>query len=241
MIKLLLATTICLCSILPTVKARAANFTFNPTVTFEVGDGFSPGTFDGQGDTDAVFPGNFDTVVLGTFGENSENAEFNLSGLSIPVEETIAKATYQVTVLPNLTGGLGVSNIRPSGLTVRGYVGNEQPDEEDFQAGTILDTAKVSPEYIEETLNFDVTSFIQNIVSDGKNIPGFGIRAQNIGAITLDRGTFSGKGPKLLITTASTKTTVPEPSSTFGILACAFLGRLILNRKSQFLMVKTTK
>ncbi|OKH29506.1 hypothetical protein NIES2101_43300 [Calothrix sp. HK-06] len=95
-----------MCLILPTIKARAANFTFNPTVTFEVRDGFSPGNFDGQGDADAVFPDNFDTVVLSTFGENSENAEFNLSGFSIPIEETITNATYQATVLPNLTFGL---------------------------------------------------------------------------------------------------------------------------------------
>jgi hypothetical protein len=231
MIKFLVATTVCVCSILPTFKARAANFTFNPNVTFEVGDGFFSEPFDGRGDTDAVFPGNFDTVVLGTSGENSENAEFDLSGFSIPTEETITNATYQVTVSPNLTVGLGATGQRPSSLAVRGYVGNGQPDTSDFQAGTILDTANVSPEYIEETLNFNVTSFIQNIVSARSNIPGFGIRAQSIGGITLDRGTFSGKVPKLLITTTSTKTTVPEPGLTFGILACAFLGRQIKHRR----------
>lgn len=50
-------------------------FTFDPTIIFEVGDGFFSEPFDGQGDADAVFPGNFDTVVLGSSGENSENAE----------------------------------------------------------------------------------------------------------------------------------------------------------------------
>ncbi len=231
MIKFFLATTICLCSILQASLARAANFSLNPIITFEVGDGFFGQPFNGQGDNDAVFPGNFDTVVLGTFAENSENAEFDLGKISIPTQETITNATYQVTVLPNLTFGSGATGQRPSSLAVRGYLGNGQPDASNFQAGTILDTASVSPEYIEETLNFDVTSFIQNIVSERSNIPGFGIRAQSIGGITLDRGTFSGKGPKLIISTAPIKTTVPEPGLTFGILTCAFLGKLIFGSK----------
>lgn len=160
-----------------TAKVKAADFTLNPVTTFEVGDGFFGGSFDGQGDTDAIFPGNFDTVVLGTFAENSENAEFDLSEFSVPSEETITEATFQLTVLPNETFGSGATGQRPSSLAVRGYVGNGQPDASDFQAGTILDTASVSPEYVEEFINFDVTSFIQDIVSEQNDFAGFGVRA----------------------------------------------------------------
>lgn len=233
MMKFVLATTICLCSaLIPTKEARSADFALNPITTFEVGDGFAPGVFDGQGDADAIFPGNFDTVVLGTFGENSQNAEFDLNGFSVPSEETITEATFQVTVQPNLTFGLGADGQRPSSLAVRGYIGNGQPDASDFQAGNILDTANISPEYVEELVNFDVTSFIRDIVNEQNEFAGFGVRAQSIGGITLDRGAFSGKGPKLLITTASAKTTVPEPNLTVGIglLAWVFIGRIILKK-----------
>lgn len=229
--KFFLATTICLCStLLPAAKAKAADFSFNPTTTFEVGDGFSGGSFDGLGDEDAIFPGNFDTVVLGNV-ENSQNAEFDLSGFSIPSEETITQATYQVTVLPNKTFASGTNSQRPSGLAVRGYVGNGQPDASDFQAGNILDTASISPEDIEELINFDVTSFIKDIVSEQNDFAGFGIRAQTIGGISLDRGTFSGKGPKLTITTASANTTIPEPNLALGILASVVLGRIAIKKK----------
>lgn len=231
MMKFFLATTICLCStLIPTAKAKAADFSFNPSTTFEVGDGFFPGAFDGQGDADAIFPGNFDTVVLGTSGENTQNAEFDLSGFSIPREETITEANFQITVLPNQTFGLGATGQRPSSLAVRGYVGNGQPDASDFQAGTILDTASISPEFVEELINFDVTSFIQNLVSEQNDFAGFGVRAQTIGGITLDRGTFSGFGPKLTITTASANTTIPEPNLTLAILASVFVGRIILKK-----------
>lgn len=233
MVKFFLVATICLCSILQARLARATNFSLNPIITFEVGDGFSGQPLDGRGDANAVFPGNFDTVVLNNFIENSENAEFDLSKLSIPMEETITKVTFQVTTLPNLIyiyDSEGTPR-KPSSLVVRGYIGNGQPDASNFQAGTILDTAKVSPEFVEEILNFNVTSFVQNMLNSRNNILGFGIRAQSVGGIVLDQGRFSGNGPTLIISTASKTTTVPEPSLTLGILACAFLGKVILNRR----------
>ncbi|MBD2513800.1 PEP-CTERM sorting domain-containing protein [Nostoc sp. FACHB-973] len=214
-------------------EAKAANFTFNPTTTFEVGDGFFSEPFDGNGDTDAVFPGNFDTVVRGTVGENSENAEFDISGFSIPPLETITSAIFEATGLSNQVFGLGVSGERPTSLGVRGYVGNGVADASDFQAGTILDTVNVSPSYVQETYNFDVTAFIQNLVSNGNSFAGFGVRAQDFGGLSLDRGTFSGNRPRLIITTAPTAS-VPEPSATLGLLAFGILsGSSVLRRKQQ--------
>jgi hypothetical protein len=205
-------------------EAKAANFTFNPTITFEVGDGFSTEPFDGNGDTDAVFPGNFDTVVRGTIGENSENAEFDISSFSIPPLESITSAIFQATGLPNEVFGLGVSGERPSNLAARGYVGNGLVDASDFQAGTILDSVNVSQNYVQETYNFDVTAFVQNLVSNGNSFAGFGVRAQDFGGLSLDVGTFSGNGPRLIIATAPVTASVPEPSTTLGFLAFGILG-----------------
>lgn len=213
--------------------AKAANSTFNPTVTFEVIDGGFSGAFDGLGDE--TFPGNFDTVVLGSQGEAAEFAEFNISSFSIPPSQSITKAVFQVTGLPNEVFGLGASGQRPTTLAVRGYVGNGLVNASDFQAGSILDTVSVSPNYVQETYNFDVTAFIQNLVSNGDSFAGFGIRAQNdIGGLLLDRGTFSGNGPRLIITTAAIA--VPEPSAILGFLAFSALGLgSLIKGKNSFL------
>jgi hypothetical protein len=197
-------------------QAQAASFTLNPATTFEVGDGFFGGTFDGSGDADAVFPGNFDTVVLGTFGENSENAEFNLNGFSVPTNEVIISAFFQVAVQPNQVFGLGVSGQRPGSLGVRGYLGNGLADASDFEAGTLLDTAAVSPNYIRQELSFDVTNFVKKSVADQASFAGFGVRAQSFGGISL-----SGTRPTLVITTAP----VPEPGSALAIVGVAILGQ----------------
>lgn len=204
--------------LLASEQVLAADFTFNPAVTFEVIDGGFSGNFDGLGDE--TFPGNFDTVVLGSTGESAEFAEFNISGFSIPTSESILSATFQATGLPNQVFGLGATGQRPTSLVARGYVGNGLVDASDFQAGTILDSANVSPDFVQETYNFDATSFIQNLVSNKDSFAGFGIRAQNtIGGLLLDRGTFSGNGPRLIIKTVPIATSIPEPSVTLGLLA----------------------
>ncbi len=216
----------CLCAVsLSNQEAKAANFTLVPNNTFEVGDGFFSEPFDGQGDLDAVFPGNFDTVVLGTIGENSENAEFDLRSLLIPSNEVISQVLFQVSVIPNQVSGLGAPGQRPSGLVVRGYTGNGQPDAADFQAGNILASASVSPDYIEEVLTFDVTNFLKTAVANRTDFAGFSVRAQGLGAT----GLFNTpeNGPKLLVTTAANPIDpegVPEPSSLLGLLALVALG-----------------
>ena len=70
----------------------------------------------------------------------------------------------------------------------------------------------ISPDFIQQTLNFDVTDFVQRLSSEADAIVGFGVRATDIGAQTLSRG-FAGTGPKLIITTGEILPpgqTVPE-------------------------------
>lgn len=223
-------------SLLATKSAQAATFSFNPTITFEVIDGGSSGSFDGAGDE--VFPGNFDTVVKGSFGENSEIAEINIGGFSIPTQEYITSAIFKVRGLGNLTFGFGTSGERPTSLAVRGFVGNGQVDASDFQAGTILDTVNVSPDYIDEDFSFDVTTFVSRLVNNGDLFAGFGIRSQDFGGLTLFGANFAGPVPTLTITTApvpvTPPTTVPEPSFVLSILAFGALGASsVLKRKQK--------
>ena len=197
-----------------------------PDTSFEVIDR-SP--FDGKGNPDLIFPGNFDTVVLGSIGEISQHAEFNINNFPIVPNEIIDEAIFQVTVLPNQVFGLGAPFRRPSALNVLGYIGNGQPDASDFEAGTILDAVEISSDFTdttEQTVRFDVTQFLSDLVMEGNDFAGFAVRAQDPGATLLAAPISSNKGPELLVsTTPETEKpkSVPEPS-----LVLALLGSLLL-------------
>jgi Ca2+-binding RTX toxin-like protein len=180
-------------------------FTFDPTITFEVIDGAFDSTFDGFGDE--VFPGNFDTVVLGSSGENSENAEFDISGFSVPSEEVITSATFQVQISSLEVGGLGVPfGDNPDSLGVLGYVGNGLVDASDFQAGTLINAIDTTSLVVGQVLTFDVTEFVQNLVLNGDSFSGFAVRALEFGGLALSRN------PTLTITTE----TVSSPIAVVG-------------------------
>ena len=208
-------------------EAMAATFTFPPTITFEVIDGGSgvPGNnFDGLGDT--VFPGNFATVVRGTIGEAAEFAEINISGLSIPSSTVISNAVFQAQIYSFQTAGLGVGSENPGTLGIFGYVGNGIAEASDFEAGRLLNTIDISSASAGDILTFEVTAFIQQLVSNGDSFAGFGIRALNLGALTLasdNPPNFPGIPPTLTIETAAAPESVPEPASVLGILAVGVL------------------
>lgn len=211
-----------LSSLIASGEARAANFTLTPTITFEVVDGGGSGPFDGNGDE--VFPGNFDITAKGTLGETAEIAEFNLNGLLIPQQEAITSVNFQVnsTGAPSFGGTIGSTNGRaPTSLVVRGFSGNGQIDASDFQAGTILDVVNVSQGFGPETFDFNVTSFVESLVSNGSSFAGFSVRASDIGAIDFSRD------PKLTITT------VPEPSHTLAVLALGAFGAVSMLKRKQ--------
>lgn len=228
----LILTGIVSLNLVNTQSASAARFTVDPDITFEVIDGGSDGSsFDGKGDPEKVFPGNFDTVVLGSDGEASEHAEFDVSDFPIASNEVIDEAVFQVTVLPNRVFGLGAPLRRPSALNVLGYVGNGQPDASDFEAGSILDTIEISSDFAdtrEQILRFDVTQFLSSLVAEGNDFAGFTVRAKDPGATVLKSPVFLDQGPTLSVsTTPETEQpeSVPEPS-----LGLALFGALLLKK-----------
>jgi hypothetical protein len=203
-------------------EARAATFTFQPTITFEVIDAeFSGSNFDGLGDE--LFPGNFDTVVKGTIGEAAEFAEINIRSLSVPPSTVISNAVFQAQIFTFETSGLGVGSENPGTLGIFGYVGNGIAEASDFEAGRLLNTIDISSASAGDILTFDVTAFTQQLVSNGDSFAGFGIRALNLGALTLGGANFPGISPTLTIETAAAPEPVPEPASVLGILAVAVL------------------
>jgi len=208
-------------------EAKAASFTVSPTITFEVLDledqyyFGGPGRFDGRGDL--VFPGNFDTVVRGTLGEAAEFAEFNIGSLSFAPNTVINSAVFRTEISSFSVTGLGVDNFtNPNTLGIFGYVGNGTVEASDFEAGVLLSSIDISSSSVGDILNFDVTPFVNQRVSNGNTFAGFGIRALNFGGIALRRG------PTLIVETAEP---VPEPTTIFGSAIGLCIGGWIKRKK----------
>jgi len=206
-------------------KAYSATFTLAPTITFEVIDGGIHGdTFDGLGDL--VFPDNFDVVARGTVGEAAQFAEFNIGSLSFPPNTVISTAVFQAKIYSFQTLGLGVGN--PGSLGIFGYRGNGTADASDFEAGVFLSSVDISSSSAGDILNFDVTPFVNQRVSNGDAFAGFGIRALNPGSVALIKE-FSSITPKLIVETAEP---VPEPATIFGSALALGLGGWLKRKKS---------
>ena len=213
-------------------EAYSATFTLAPTITFEVIDSstYFGTSFDGLGDV--VFPGNFNTVVRGTIGESAEFAEFNIDSFSLVPNKVISSAIFQAGISTFLVNGLGIDDpINPGTLGIFGYVGNGTAEASDLEAGVLLSSVDVSSSSPGDILNFDVTPFVNQRVSNGDAFAGFGIRALNLGTLALDPN-FSGIQPRLIVETADVAEPVPEPTTIFGSAIGLGLGGWLKRKKS---------
>jgi hypothetical protein len=208
-------------------KAYSATFDLASSITFEVIDGGFSGSFDGRGDE--VFPGNFWVVARGTEGEAAEFAEFNIGSLSLAPNTVISNAIFQAELESFLVYGLGVNATNPGSLGIFGYVGNGTVEASDFEAGVFLSTVDVSSSSPGDILNFDVTPFVNQRVSNGDTFAGFGIRALNFGNLILGTGNSSNILPKLIVETAEP---VPEPTTIFGSVIALTVGGWLKRKKS---------
>jgi hypothetical protein len=207
-------------------EAKAATFTLPPAITFEVIDGgqFSGGIYDGLGDE--VFPGNFDVVYSGpNFIEAAEFAEFNIASFSVAPNTLINSAIFQAEVLPFPVNG--DSPYRGS-LGIFGYVGNGTAEASDFEAGVFLSSVYIASSFSAGIINFDVTQFVNQRVTNGDAFAGFGIRALNEGGLLLANNDFDG-GPKLIVETGEP---VPEPTIIFGSAIALGLGGWLKRKNS---------
>ena len=209
-------------------EAYSATFTFAPTITFEVIDGgLGNYTYDGRGDK--VFPGNFDVVYSGPrYIEAAEFAEFNIDNFSAARNTFIKNAIFQAEILPFPVNG--DSPYRGS-LGIFGYVGNGAVDASDFEAGVFLSSVYVASSFSAGIINFDVTQFVNQRVTNGDTFAGFGIRALNEGGLTF--ANYSDRKPRLIVQTAdSIPEPVPEPTTIFGSALALSLGGWLKRKKS---------
>jgi hypothetical protein len=213
-------------------EAKAATFTSAPAITFEVIDGGSSGSFFG-GRGDLVIPDNFDTVGRGTMGESAGFAEFDIGSFSFAPNTVINSAIFQAQVYSFLTTGLGVDELtNPGSLGIFGYIGNGTADASDFEAGVFLSSVDISSSSPGDILSFDVSSFVNQRISNGDAFAGFGIRALNLGSLTLGGTNFPGIRPRLIVETADVAEPVPEPTTIFGSAIGLCLGGWLKRKKS---------
>jgi hypothetical protein len=126
--------------------------------------------------------------------------------------------------------GTGITNpiSNPGSLAIFGYVENGTAEASDFEAGVLLNSIDISSLSAGDILNFDVTPFVNQRVSNGDTFAGFSIHALNFGAVNLMDAT-SNNGPKLIVETAES---VPEPTTIFGSAIGLCLGRWLKRKKS---------
>jgi hypothetical protein len=210
-------------------EAKAVSITLQPTTTFGVLDySYDGNSFDGLGDE--VLPANVPFTLKGTEGEAAQFAEFNIGSFS-PLPN-ISSAIFQTEILSFLVAGLGVNGTNPGSVGIFGYVGNGTAETSDFEAGVLLSSLDVSSSSPGDILNFDVTQFVKQGVSNNNAFAGFGIRALNLGGLSLKGGDFPGSQPKLIVETAEVAEPVPEPTTIFGSAIGLCLGGWLKRKKS---------
>ena len=212
-------------------EAKAASFNFAPTIIFHVVDGLND-AYDGRGDE--LFPGSFNHVLKAggpRHGgvEKAPFAEFSIGNFSVGPHTFINSAIFQAEI----SSFQFSEGVRLRSLVIFCYVGNGTAEVSDFEAGVFLNSVvNVSSSSPGDILNFDVTPFVNQRVSNGDTFAGFGIRALNLGGLALERGQFSGIQPRLIIETADVAEPVPEPTTIFGSAIALGLGGWLKRKNS---------
>jgi hypothetical protein len=168
----------------------------DPEMDFEVLD-FQP--FDGIGDSGPWTT--FNTVGLGTEGDDREIAEFDLSTVFVGEGEVVTEAIYEVQITSILVSGLGVNaGNTPDQLSVYGYAGDGAASLEDFQAGAYLDSADTSNPFVGQIVSFDVTSHVADLIVRQERFAGLVIRGDEVGLMAILE---NGEYPRLTVRTGA--------------------------------------
>jgi hypothetical protein len=201
-------------------EVKAATFSLSDTAEFFILNRISRSN--GQSDT------SFITINdLGFFSflvANSRNGieyyqqkgfyEFSISNLSL-VKSAIF--SIQEDFDPN--------NPHPY-LEISGYIGNGKADLSDFYAGQSLGIQRSSSF---ERINFDVTQFVNERVSNRDAFVGFAIGAVYPGRASISRTYYA---PQFIVETADTPEPVPEPTTLCGSALALGVGGWLKRKKS---------
>jgi hypothetical protein len=239
-------------------EASSATFTLTAT-EFLIEDIYTPNGYGTDGLGDGLLNNRYDNEFIQTEGgypsivrfpsvgkilnrERRAFYEFNIGNLSLAPNTVISSAIFQASI-PSAESlsfpGLFLY------LDIFGYVGNGRPDLSDFGTGVRLDNENILipfPDTIpKDIVNFDVTGFVNERVSNRDPFAGFGIRVENygrnsrVGIYNSGKATLGGTTnytPSLIIETADVAEPVPEPTTIFGSALALSLGGWLKRKKS---------
>ena len=230
------------------VKAATFNTSFPyPVITFQALDGGSFGSFDGLGDVvdvDSIAYPVDDTPTDSwyvaertTAREIAALVEFSIPGLTwystgLRTDTritNISSAVLEVEVEWEFADDDGP---RPLGLF--GYVGNGTAEASDLEAGIFLGSVTSSRANSDSFAQFNVTPFLNRLVSNNNEFAGFALRSltETEDPIVLGYEGISGRRyPPTLIVEGEYEV-VPEPTTIFGSAIGLCLGGWLKRKKS---------
>jgi hypothetical protein len=204
-------------------EAKAATFTLTPTIQFGVNTRFNRFNV-----PSSELSPRYDIVsspAVRGGGPSTRLAEFNISSFFLAPNTIIRSAVFQDKI--SRVGGL-----RPVILGISGYVGNGIAEASDpWGQEVFLSSVDISSSSPGDTLNFDVTTFVNQRVSNGNIFAGFAINISSWGFATLG-GTDALGRSSLVIETVDAAEPVPEPTTIFGSAIGLYLGGWLKRKKS---------
>jgi len=206
-------------------EVKAVTITVPPTIQFGVrtrnypfGPAFPP-----------ELSSQFDRVYYAPVqsgGSQTRLGEFNISSFLIAPNTIIRSAVFQdklSEVLGNDFGG-------PITLNIFGYIGNGTAEASDDDNGVFLNSVNISSLSPGDTFNFDVTTFVNEQVSNGNPFAGFAIKTFEFNGVSLG-GTDALGRSSLVIETVDAAEPVPEPTTILGSALALSLGGWLKRKK----------
>jgi hypothetical protein len=212
-------------------EVKAATITVPPTIQFGVRAKYSPF---GPEISLELSP-QFDIVGSAptpSGGYQERFAEFNISSFFIAPNTIIKSAVFQDTLSDVLWHSFTTSLIIPLGIF--GYIGNGTAEVSDSDNGVFLSSLALDLSSLSggDTLNFDVTTFVNQQVSNGNPFAGFVIRIFGFSYSGVSLGGTDALGrSSLVIETVDAAEPVPEPTIIFGSALALSLGGWLKRKK----------
>jgi hypothetical protein len=204
-------------------EVKAATITLPPTIQFGVSRN-SAGSIEVTSE--------YDRVSFAPFGSSSRGvsrarlAEFNISSFFITPNTIIKSAVFQDKFSRVLFSRYPDSMF----LHISSYIGNGTAEVSDADNGVFLRSVNISSSSPGDTFNVDVTTFVNELVSNGNPFAGFAIGTMSFSTVSLG-GTDALGRSSLVIETVDAAEPVPEPTIIFGSALALSLGGWLKRKK----------
>jgi len=224
-------------------KAATFNSSFPYSLTFQVYDGGSFGSFDGLGDAvgsvgftdpDMGMRHTWELVERTTAREIAALTEFSIPGLT-----SVSTGYRTDTRITNITSAILRVQVEwqytfyegPRTLSLFGYVGNGIAEASDLEAGIFLESVTSSRANSNSFADFNVTPFLNTLVSNNNEFAGFAVRSLTEDRFVMGYEGYSGRTlPPTLIVNGEYEV-VPEPTTIFGSAIGLCLGGWLKRKK----------